>query len=130
MPDHDRMSSANLMSSGELCGRKTRAGGTCRQRAMLGQTVCFIHGGKSPQALRKAEERMRDLVHPAISSLARLIARDEFVAGRYVLDWAGFKPADKVQSEAEVTVRIVRDEQPTVLEHTVDHALGNGRTHD
>ena len=97
---------------------------------MHGQRVCFLHGGKSPQALRKAEERMRDLVHPAISSLARLIAKDEFVAGRYVLDWAGFKATDKVQAESDVTIRILRDEQPILLETTVDHALNGNGSHD
>jgi hypothetical protein len=61
---------------------------------MYGQTVCRMHGGQSPQALANAEERMRALVHPAIASLARQIDKDEFAATRYVLDWAGFRPAD------------------------------------
>jgi hypothetical protein len=124
------MSSITPISTGALCGRKTRAGGTCRQRAMLGQTVCFIHGGKSPQALRKAEERMRELVHPAISALERLINGNDFNATRYVLDYAGFRAAVQVNSESEVTIRIVREEQPLSLD-TPYHSSGtNGRAHD
>ena len=96
---------------------------------MHGQAVCYLHGGHSPQALKKAEERMRDLINPAISALERLIATDEFNAVRYVLDYAGFKPAVTVNSEQEVTIRVLREEQPIILEHT-HNALSNGRTHD
>jgi hypothetical protein len=73
---------------------------------MQGQTVCKMHGGKSPQALRKAEERMRDLVHPAIASLQRQIAADEFAAAKYVLDWAGFRPAVQTDAEINLPVRV------------------------
>jgi len=87
---------------------------------MLGQSVCFIHGGKSPQALRKAEERMRDLVHPAISALEREINKDEFAAVKYVLDWAGFKPTDQptpADASAMVHVTVLFDhanEEPSI----------------
>lgn len=44
---------------------------------------------------------MRDLVHPAISALARQIDKDEFPATRYVLDWAGFRPTDSDSDAAD-----------------------------
>lgn len=39
------------------CSGHTRAGKPCGQPPMAGQRVCRMHGGKSPQALAKAEER-------------------------------------------------------------------------
>lgn len=98
------------------CGRKAKGhGGQCRRWAMHGQTVCHMHGGKSPQALRKADERMRELVHPAIAALERLIAANEFQAARYVLDWAGFRPSDNADDSdtgpVHVTVIFDRADQ-------------------
>lgn len=113
------------------CGRKTRGGYPCKLWPLPGQSVCRMHGGKSPQALHKAEERMRALIHPAISSLARQIESDEFSAVRYVLDWAGYKAAEKIEGDQEVTIRILHEDQPIVLERTINHALSNGHNaHD
>jgi hypothetical protein len=92
---------------------------------MLGQTVCRMHGGQAPQALAKAEERIRALVHPAISALAQLIADNDLAAARYVLDYAGFKAAVQVQTEGEMVIRIVNEDQPIMLAQ--QHA--NGRAH-
>ena len=82
------------------CHATNRDGATCGHWAMHGQAVCHIHGGKSPQALKKADERMRDLVYPAISSLSRLVDKADsdttkLSAIRYVLDWAGFKAVER-----------------------------------
>lgn len=119
----------------EQCAAHNRQGGRCGQRAMLGQSVCFMHGGKSPQALAKAEERMRALIHPSLSRLAGLIEKADsdsvsLNATRYVLDWAGFKATVQVQSDHEVTIRVIDESQPIVLEHTLEQlSNGNGRTH-
>lgn len=91
----------------QRCGRKSkRSGEPCRNWAMHGQSVCAIHGGKSPQALAKAEERMRALVHPAISGLERLIASDDLGAMRYVLDYAGYKATEKIQSDGRTVIEV------------------------
>jgi len=76
-----------------------------------------MHGARAPQVKRKAEERMRDLVHPAISSLQRLVEKDEFSATKYVLDWAGFRPADAstVASEHAVEVTVIFDHADATL---------------
>ena len=105
------------------CHAKNRAGGPCGHYAAHGQTVCHLHGAKSPQALKKAEERMRDLVHPAISSLTRLIDQADFAATRYVLDWAGFKAAVQLESSGETTVRVIFEDMPIT---PPPHALSNG----
>jgi hypothetical protein len=103
---------------------------------MAGQLVCDMHGGKSPQALIKAEDRMRDLVDPAISSLKRQIDADEFPAAKYVLDWAGFKPAAVELGDGDVTVPVRvtlafdRTDEPTLNPFTLElppHAE-NGHT--
>jgi len=86
---------------------------------MHGQTVCQLHGGKAPQALRKAEERMRDLVHPAISALERLINDNDFSATRYVLDYAGFRAG--VSDQPDVAAQAMR--VTIAFDHT-EHANG------
>lgn len=113
------------------CGRKTRGGYPCKLWPLPGQRVCRMHGGKSPQALAKAEERMRALIHPAISSLARQIDADEFSAVRYVLDWAGYKAAERIEGDQQITIQVLREEQPITLEHTYRAiSSSNGHTND
>lgn len=43
-----------------LCGAKTRGGKPCRRPCLLGGVRCRLHGGASPQALRKAEETLAE----------------------------------------------------------------------
>lgn len=40
------------------CGATTKSGRRCRQKAMIGQRVCHVHGGRSPQALSAAAGRV------------------------------------------------------------------------
>ncbi len=97
---------------------------------MHGQIVCKMHGGMAPLALAKAEERMRALVHPSVARLTELIhhADNDAVslsAVRYVLDWAGFKPAVQAQIDQHITVHWVDEDQPIVIERVYEL---NGRT--
>lgn len=79
---------------------------------------------------------MRDLVHPAISALARQINAGEFPATRYVLDWAGFKAAEKLEGSGEVTIRVEYADVVTEAKAVVDgevlavsyEALSDGHT--
>ena len=107
----------------ERCHATNRNGKRCTHFPMVGQRVCHMHGGKSPQALRKAEERMRDLVDPAIASLRRQIDADEFPAVKFVLEYAGFRIPVQVHSDQAVTIRVVREEQPVIA---IERALNNG----
>ena len=104
------MTAAHPMAS--KCQARNRRGGSCGEWAQPGQRVCHLHGGRSPQALAKAEDRMRDLVHPALSALERQINNDEFAATKYVLDWAGFRVTDAPSGglpDAPVHVTVVFD---------------------
>lgn len=104
-----------LLTNPMLCHAKTRDGDQCQHRPMHGQGVCHMHGGKAPQNLAKAEERMRALVHPAVESLARQIEEDEFSAVKFVLEWAGFRTPVQVQADQEVRITVVREEQPLIV---------------
>jgi hypothetical protein len=97
---------------------------------MHGQSVCRMHGGSSPQALRKAEERLRDLEQPAISTVAALIDHGDtdairFAAARWLLELLGHKPAVQVQTQGELVIRWIDEPQPIIVEQR--HVLGNGR---
>jgi hypothetical protein len=101
---------------------------------MHGQTVCRMHGGSSPQALKAAEERLRALVHPAISGLASLIDHADSDSVRLsaikdVLDRAGYRPSVQVQGEQEIVITIRREDQPISVENAY-RAITDGRTHD
>lgn len=41
----------------------------CRRPAVLGGVICTMHGGKAPQTIKLAKERMGRLVDPAIDVL-------------------------------------------------------------
>lgn len=79
---------------------------------MRGQTVCKMHGGKSPQALRSAAERLAALVDPALSALGELVKVAETDAVRLaaikdVLDRAGFKPKERIEQTGKLTIEVV-----------------------
>lgn len=44
----------------QLCGAKTRAGGTCRKQVIRGGQRCPVHGGASPQARDAAARRLAE----------------------------------------------------------------------
>ena len=64
---------------------------------------------------------MRALVHPAVSALQQLIAEKDLAAARYVLDYAGFKSAEKVQSEGRTVIEIEYVDRPNALTNGVVH---------
>jgi hypothetical protein len=57
--------------------------------------VCNSHGGKAPQVVRKARERIFEAIDPVLTSLIAmalddgLAPRDRIAASRLVLDAAG-----------------------------------------
>ena len=93
----------------------TRTKELCERWAMKGQTVCMMHGGKTPQALAKAAEavelaelRIRNLAPQAVDVLERLLtAESEGVAlgaARDLTDRAVGKPRERVDVAASIQV--------------------------
>jgi hypothetical protein len=83
----------------------------CKRAAIVGGAVCNMHGGKTPSVMQRARERLLELVDPAISELARLVRQADgdsvkLAAIRDVLDRAGFRPADLVAVDNQVTIRV------------------------
>ena len=83
---------------------------------MKGQPTCHMHGGKSPQALAKAQAameladmRLRGLTPTAVDCLERLLrAESEAVvlgAAKDVLDRGGLKASDRLEVATEIKVR-------------------------
>lgn len=58
------------MTDHQLCGARTRQGGTCQKPPLNGATRCRLHGGASPNSLAKAQQRITDAA--ASRELARL----------------------------------------------------------
>lgn len=92
-----------------------QTGQPCGARVAHGFTVCHWHGARAPQVRASAEERMRSLVHPAVTALQQLIADNDLAAAKYVLDYAGFKAPDKLQQDGRVTLEIELVKRPLEL---------------
>ena len=64
-----------------------------------------MHGGAAPQVKRAAEERLRELVDPALNRLTKLIEDESagvaLAAVKDVLDRAGYGPKQRI----ELTIR-------------------------
>ncbi len=63
-----------------------------------------MHGGGAPQVRRKAEERLKELEHPAIDRIKKTINREgdesaavALTASMNLLDRTGHKPIDRHQ---------------------------------
>jgi len=109
----------------QRCSAHNRRGNRCGEWAQRGQGVCHLHGGKSPQALRKADERLRELVHPAISRLGDLIEKADsdavsLNAVKYVLEFAGFRSETVAQTDSSVTVTVHFDTPTVALDAAYD----------
>lgn len=84
--------------------------------------------------MAKAEARLRALVHPSISAVDDLIKHADsdatrLAAAKFALGLAGIRETVQVQSETEVTVRVIHEDQPiVVLEHGYKLGDSNGTT--
>jgi hypothetical protein len=105
------------LGSQRCTARSSQHDRACQAWAVRGSNVCVAHGGAAPQVKRKAEERLRSLVNPALAALARLIgdadagrrgAESEAVqlgAIKDVLDRAGYTATQKLAVSGDLTVR-------------------------
>ncbi|GAA1737823.1 hypothetical protein [Aeromicrobium alkaliterrae] len=65
----------------QQCKRIKKNGDRCKNAPMKGQTVCHKHGGKAPQNLRKAQER---IAAAAPGAAARVEWLSQFAKSEYV----------------------------------------------
>ena len=104
-----------------LCAAHRTNGEPCNAFARHGARVCVVHGGRAPQVKAKAEDRIRDLVDPSLNRIARTIADDQnpalaLAAARDILDRAGYKATEKIQSDGRTVIEIEYVDRPNALE--------------
>lgn len=84
----------------------------CKNPAIMGATVCRMHGGSAPQVKAKALERLMALQPKAIQTLDSLLSRDEFPtvqlgAAKDVLDRTEGKAVESVNLQVSGSLDIV-----------------------
>ena len=81
--------------------KSARSGERCKRAPILGGSVCPTHGGRAPQVIRSAKERLAVLVDPALDGLARALKGKDIHAvvraAKEILDRAGYPAAKYVQ---------------------------------
>jgi len=99
------------------CTAHSQSGKPCEKFSMTGQAVCGTHGGRSPQAMAKAQRmvelaelKLRGLAPVAVAELESLVtnASSEAVrlaAARDLVDRSVGKAVERVQVAAQVVVR-------------------------
>jgi hypothetical protein len=99
----------------KLC-KAVRNGQQCHNYRIRGGTVCRIHGGAAPHVRESAQQRIRELVDPALGEIAKIIYRknvsdaDKLKACYGLLDRAGYGPGSKLileRSETDLTPRVI-----------------------
>jgi hypothetical protein len=104
----------------DQCSAKNRLGEQCRRHPMPGTNVCSMHGGKAPQVLRAAKERLIRGAEHAIDCVLDIIKarpacptcqraddpRMQLRASQILLDRAGLGPT----STSEVDDKNARDQ--------------------
>jgi hypothetical protein len=93
-------------------------GEPCRAHAITGSRVCVVHGGRAPQVKMAAEERIRALVSPSLDRIQRTIADNAnpqlaLAAARDILDRAGYKATEKVQTDGRTVIEIEYVDRPS-----------------
>jgi hypothetical protein len=93
------------------CTAHRTDGEPCLGLAIRGAVVCTVHGGSAPQVKRSAEQRIRDLVDPSLNRIQKTIADDAnpqlaLAAARDILDRAGYKATEKIQSDGRTIIEI------------------------
>lgn len=74
------MESSNLMVTAAQCSAMSKGSGQrCRRKAILGGTVCPMHGGAARQVKEAAQRRLDALVDPAIVGLRASLDANQVV---------------------------------------------------
>jgi hypothetical protein len=106
---------------------------------VLGATVCASHGASAPHVREAARKRLEAMILPALATVREAMLRgDSFTvrlqAARDVLDRCGYRAADLVAVDNQVTIRVsYEDVGPapppgrSVAHHNGHQALTEGR---
>lgn len=111
------------------CKATNRQGQRCGKPAILGGTVCRMHGGAAPQVKNKAEERLRALEMPAITRIGQLIDQKEFPSVAYqaskdVLDRLRGKPTEHVEATVTNVANLSDDELMAKAQQLLEQMRG------
>ncbi|HXG89892.1 MAG TPA: hypothetical protein VNJ02_16310 [Vicinamibacterales bacterium] len=87
--------------SRQCVARSKQANRRCQRAAILGGTVCRVHGGSAPQVKQAAADRLAELVDPAIHALEDALTQRQhwpalISAVKDVLDRAGLRPTESL----------------------------------
>lgn len=99
----DPMTGPDPMTTSRQCiATSRRTGKRCGAYAIVGGTVCKWHGGAAPQVRLAANERIAEMVDPALSALRQLVDTADSDSVRLsaikdILDRAGYKPKERVE---------------------------------
>ena len=82
------------------CTATNRMSIRCGKSAMHGQTICHMHGGKSPQNIRAAKKRLLEMADSAMVALQDALDhgdhKESTHAARIVLDRSGLGPTSTI----------------------------------
>lgn len=116
------------------CRAHRSNGDACSAFPIHGGTVCVVHGGRAPQVKAKAEERIRDMVDPALNRLLKLIDDDSsgvaLGAVKDVLDRAGYVAKQQVEITMRQRAKDLADDLGIPIEELLAEAeriVGNNR---
>lgn len=95
----------------ERCtANKSDGSGRCNRDAMMGQEVCYIHGGNAPQAIAAARLRLLQLARPAIKNLHDKTKSDDHSvslrASTAILDRAGIGPKGSLELDGGLSIEV------------------------
>jgi hypothetical protein len=94
-----------------------QTGKRCKNASIPGGRVCRYHGGAAPHVQKKANDRLRELEHPAIDAIARsfdpapkkgMQQSTVLAAAKDILDRTGHKTLEKVEVKSAVTVDVTK----------------------
>jgi hypothetical protein len=123
----------------QCSAHSSRTGERCRRWATHGATVCQVHGAAAKQVKRKAEERIRELVHPALALIAEILetgraedlpASVSLAAARDILDRAGYTATQKLAVTGDLTIRSPVDVELDDLAEKLRERSEENQSHD
>src|SRR5262245_28796987 len=93
--------------------QSSQTGKRCKNASIPGGRVCRYHGGAAPQVIKKAQERIRELEHPAVDAIAKILDPKSpssdaarLSAAHDILNRCGHKQPEQVELTSSTTVDV------------------------